>query len=256
MSWLYVPGLEDWNWEFDLPSPQVSSSLLSKGKPTPRRSFVKIWRGAGWTKLLSGLMYGHLTAADGVASWISSLRATRARERAMQAVGAGPTTSSGSGMTCGESFAKWDRATSSWRTSQLTFDGVFDTFSGIFPRAGGLRNGTAFLRQPSAPLTCVTASSSLLPTPTAADHRRSGSLNYSTRSGRHGGVTLTDAIIGSLATGQRKGRLNPRFVEWMQGWPAAWTCAAINCTCAETASSPNKPPPPSVSSGTDSTNDD
>jgi hypothetical protein len=61
----------------------------------------------------------------------------------------------------------------------------------------------------------------LLPTPTAADSRGSGAAGYSTASGRHAGVTPTDALVA--AGGDSKKRLNPAFVEWMMGWPIGWT---------------------------------
>lgn len=69
------------------------------------------------------------------------------------------------GSTC-EQFATFDPDSWSWRTSQLSLFGGLMSFSGTWPRAGSMRSGTASRRLPSAPLTAVTASSSL-PTPTA-----------------------------------------------------------------------------------------
>jgi hypothetical protein len=61
----------------------------------------------------------------------------------------------------------------------------------------------------------------LLPTPTAMDCRSSGAAGYSTDSGRHSGMTLTDALVGAASAG-RTGKLNPRLSEWLQGFPVGW----------------------------------
>lgn len=78
----------------------------------------------------------------------------------------------------------------------------------------------------------------LLPTPTAGDASASGSRNTAT-SKAHPGISLTDWAIGDggncadYSDGSRgkspqlrhlgKGRLNPRFVEWMMDYPPGWT---------------------------------
>lgn len=66
-----------------------------------------------------------------------------------------------------EPFAWYDRATRSWRTWQRCLVMGWTLFSGTWPRAGLTRNGIAYRRAPSAPLTNATASG-LLPTPTAS----------------------------------------------------------------------------------------
>lgn len=92
----------------------------------------------------------------------------------------------------------------------------------------------------------------LLPTPTAGDASSSGSRNTAT-SKAHPGVSLTDWARGDGGTGRLlptpqaqdhrncadysdgsrghspqlrhlgRGRLNPRFVSWMMGFPEGWT---------------------------------
>lgn len=74
------------------------------------------------------------------------------------------------------------------------------------------------------------------PTPTSTDAKASGAAGYSTASGRHAGVTLTDAACRGLlapttpkdgASTSTSGRaLNPRFVEALMGWPDGWTDCA------------------------------
>ena len=98
----------------------------------------------------------------------------------------------------------------------------------------------------------LTSAARLIPTPTAGDASASGSRNTAT-SKAHPGISLTDWAIGDGGTGRLlptpqaedhrncadysdgsrgkspqlrhlgKGRLNPRFVEWMQGFPPGWT---------------------------------
>ena len=81
-----------------------------------------------------------------------------------------PTTSATSGRSSPESFASLN-PDGSWRKtcqgySQVTLAGSLARFSETWPRAGMTRNGTAYLRQPLAPLTDATASGSW-PTPQA-----------------------------------------------------------------------------------------
>jgi hypothetical protein len=86
------------------------------------------------------------------------------------------------------------------------------------------------------------AARDLWPTPTATDAKASGAAGYSTESGRHPGVTLTDATVrGAMSTNSRPAPtrspnglvLSPRFVEAMQGFPDGWTCQ-----CARVVSEP------------------
>jgi hypothetical protein len=67
-----------------------------------------------------------------------------------------------------ESFASFDRDSSSWRTSQLCLDGEWSEFSATWPRAGMTRSGKAFELPMLAPHTDE-SESGLWPTPTVAD---------------------------------------------------------------------------------------
>lgn len=76
-----------------------------------------------------------------------------------------------SGPNMRASFASYDRATSSWRTSQRSLLGGWVEYSGTWPRAGTMRRGTVYRQKPSAPITGGIASSlspGQLPTPTAS----------------------------------------------------------------------------------------
>jgi hypothetical protein len=128
-----------------------------------------------------------------------------------------------------DSFANFDRDTSSWRTSQLSLLEDSGVFSETWPRAGMTRNGTAFRLRPLAPLTGGTGSGLLptptvvaerLPTPTAGDAKSARNATAGRRdpdSKHHAGTTLSDVAY------QAGGSLNPTWVEWLMGFPLGWT---------------------------------
>lgn len=159
---------------------------------------------------------------------------------------------------CGESFAvslaSFDPVLCTWKTSGLYEAEDSCEFSQTLPRSGMTRNGTLYMLPPLVRLTSVivSGSSQLLPTPTAGDASASGSRNTAT-SKAHPALSLTDWARGDggegrlLPTPQAQdfrncadysdgsrgkspqlrhlgsGRLNPRFVEWMMGYPPGWT---------------------------------
>jgi hypothetical protein len=103
--------------------------------------------------------------------------------------------------TCGprspDSFASFD-PDGSWRKtcqgySQVTLDGSLERFSETWPRAGMTRNGTAYQRQPSAPLTDAIESGSW-PTPDANCGERFGTLKRGRRTnGTKRQISINDA---------------------------------------------------------------
>ena len=83
----------------------------------------------------------------------------------VQPAGASPRmTPGGYGLRWRRSFADYDPATRSWRTFQGSLLAEWEMYSETWPRAGMTRNGTAYQRQPSAPLIREIASG-LWPTP-------------------------------------------------------------------------------------------
>jgi hypothetical protein len=158
------------------------------------------------------------------------------------------------------SFAKWDHATSSWRTPQCSIDGGSTEFSGIWPRWGSMRSGACTARskpelltsdsgrglwptptvdsatertkkyaQGGMPLSlAVRQDRGRIPTPTVGDSKASGSRNTES-SKAHPGTSLTDFVREDGGRGrimgvvQAGGQLNPTWVEWLMGWPLGWT---------------------------------
>jgi hypothetical protein len=171
-------------------------------------------------------------------------------------------TNAGSGQSLLDSFAYFDPATRSWRTSQGSLlEEAWPRYLETWPRAGTTRSGTAYRRLPSVPHTSVTGSLSL-PTPSALNGLNGGSNVRAShpelwptphgfsKDGRSNGPSgnelgwavnqrmlptpqasdykgpnLTDPSSGSghgLAM-VAGGSLNPMWVEWLMGFPLGWT---------------------------------
>ncbi len=83
----------------------------------------------------------------------------------------------GFGKSLPESFVKWDRDSSSWKTFQASlFGGSLESFWGTWPRWGLMHNGSCYRRPRSAPHT-EGSGSGLWPTPTARDGKCSDAPN-------------------------------------------------------------------------------
>lgn len=228
MSWVYVPGLGGSNSESNLPIPPLEPSVTSSGKPFRLRSWSSAWRKGSWIRLLSGLTWPPSTAARGVAWWILSLRGSRANLSRLPERGEGRTTSVGCGPTSSASFARWDQASSSWRTSEGSSVMGSGKSSRAWPVQGSMRSG-ACSRQPelvppiggsgcsswptpaardwrsgeaseetfgrnSRPLSEVAGR---WPSPTCGDAKASGSAGYARTATHNPGTTLTDAVVRS-----------------------------------------------------------
>lgn len=139
----------------------------------------------------------------------------------------------GSGGNSPASFANYDPDTSSWRMyglssllsltkkGQLLLQLLPPEFSETWPRAGMMRNGTAFPLPPLAPLTKETGFSPW-PTPTARDglsvSRYSLACHVKVGRARPTGVPLPERVAAELGY-----FLHPEFSEWLMGFPPGWT---------------------------------
>lgn len=141
-------------------------------------------------------------------------------------------------------LAIYDRATSSWRTSQTCLaalakneaDGLAE-FSETWPNAGMMRNGKTYRRQPWA-LPIAEKGCGLLPTPQASDGPKwhytiSPEMVKLRMSGGHQSMLAHWSV---MATG-RTGKSNPAFALLVMGFPPAHTLAAQQ----EMQSSPKSP---------------
>ena len=127
-----------------------------------------------------------------------------------------------SGPSSPTAFAWYDPATHSWRTCQATLVSDSDRYSETWPRSGMTQDGTAYQLPPSAPRTSAIAyslsqgtqgpnSDGLWPTATTQDH----ATRYA-----QGGMPLG---MAARITDGPSGQLNPRWVEWLMGFPTGWT---------------------------------
>lgn len=188
-----------------------------------------------------GMMYAPSTDAPGEALLTWFLEASRARTSARQETERGSTErGAGSGRKWLGSFARWDRATSSWRTAQCSLFGGLTEFSGTWPRWGAMRDGACWERQAPAWTTGVNGSG-LLPTPCASDWQpicwaRAERLARGEKGRPEGAKGGCSNLQDSLAAGwlrrmkrdlrPERGsmpRANPLFWEHLMGWPLGWT---------------------------------
>jgi hypothetical protein len=148
------------------------------------------------------------------------------------------------GQSTPDSFASYDPATSSWRTSQLSLLEEWSVYSGTWPRAGMTRSGTAYPLRPLVPLTGGTGSG-LLPTPKvprgggepSGDRAGTGDLVFMARRGlwptphgfpkegqaRNPGPSGNELGRAVNLESEGSGSLNPTWVEWLMGFPLGWT---------------------------------
>jgi hypothetical protein len=122
-----------------------------------------------------------------------------------------PLTSAGAGPGSATCYASYDPGTSSWRTSQLSFETPTpsDASSVTFTDSGSMHSGLLSQRAPLVHHTHVSGCS-LWRTPVARDYK-----GYTSREGQsicnqlrklHGGV----------------GRPNPIWLAWLMGFPDGW----------------------------------
>ena len=114
-----------------------------------------------------------------------------------------------------EPFAWFDQSAQCWKTWQLCLDGEWAVFSETWPRSGMTRSGIAYQRQQLARCTNGTAYGlSLIPTPTACDHKGSGRLRLE----RGANNNLRDWFKIKF------GFLYPPVaaVEYLMGYPTGW----------------------------------
>jgi len=150
----------------------------------------------------------------------------RARGQGLQASGRD------CGVTTRASLAKYDRTTSSWRTSQRCFLEGLEKFSETWPRSGMTRNGIAY-ELPA--LDCHTAEieSGLWPTPRTSDSDTPSMPRVEQiRQGRSWhAYQLREAMLSIRSDLQRK-YAPPSLYERAMGFPAGWT----ECLPSETRS--------------------
>jgi hypothetical protein len=140
--------------------------------PTPLRSWLKGKTTAPFTLSLSGTTFAPLTADHGEAVLTSYLEAFPVRTSALPEAAPGyPASGRDFGANSPASFARWDRATSSWRTPQPSLFADLTSSSVTWPRWGTMRSGVCSERTTWAPRISASGcgSSVSYPTPCTID---------------------------------------------------------------------------------------
>src|SRR5262245_28110809 len=231
MGWLYVPGLAASSWASDSPATTGSApSVTWRGKPMPPRRWWRAWMTVPWTRRLSGTTLPPSTAARGVASWISSLRDTRASRSASPATDAALRILATSGPTWRASltsaaqtslFSRTSPAIchSALRQSPATWNAWVSALRAAYSAREGLEHPTAANGSSSWPTGNVTDANS------AARHTTTTGV-------MHPGTSLTDAVRREFPTPSatpygtnrggsmgRTGPERPSLETMMQDWP-------------------------------------
>jgi len=213
MSWHYLQGQEEASWAGGCltGAPSALLSLI----PTHGGSYSPGSETGCLSPSPSGMTSPPLTGDHGEGASMSSAGGSPARTSAAQAHAMASTASGqGSGERWRASFARYGRATSSWKTVQCSLLGDSDEFSETWPAWGSMQSGECSERGMPVLRTRETASGSLrCPTPAATDWK--GSSKAGQRRGQ-----LTDPAMGVIPPG---GKLNPQWVAWLMGWPIGWT---------------------------------
>lgn len=131
----------------------------------------------------------------------------------------------GYGLKSSVSFASYDPASSSWRTSQTCLvallsgqeDGLAE-FSETWPSAGMMRNGRAYRLEPwGRPMSATGCGYWPTPAKSGASPRKSGTWTgrYFIKPNGQKSQTRLEDVLG--------GRPSPTFLEWLMGFPISWT---------------------------------
>lgn len=216
MSWLFSQALVE----------EYSAGTSLGGEPCAQLNVTptqhKFWRNDKTMDASDlsrfGLTLRLLTAAHG-AELLTSFQADFLAKTSARPVLAQASTESVAdcGATWRGSLAKWDHASSTWRTVQCSLLGDSAEFSAIWPRWGSMRNG-ALLERTTPQLPTSERGSGFWPTLTASIGKKCG--------GRHKGKadTLASRLaeVEGLST-TSTGRVNPTWSEWLMGFPSGWS---------------------------------
>ena len=145
---------------------------------------------------------------------------------------------------CGDTWrgwlAKYDRATSSWKTAQCSLLEDLTECLEILPRSGMTRDGLLW-ELPTLERRINVTDSGFWPTPTVSGNHNKKGLSPTSGDGLATAVMRrmwptptahnakeTDAPIESMRNtptlaAQAGGKLNPMWVEWLMGWPIGHT---------------------------------
>ena len=186
----------------------------------------------------SGTMCEPSMERRGGESWMSSVAASPAKTSALPTQTATDSTEqeADSGEKWRGSFARFDHATSSWKTHQCSLFGGWEAYSETWPESGIMLRGNAWAVKASGQSNNANESG-YWPAMTCNGWRSEGSIGQ-LRKLCEAGVTNeaeAQAMSGGSLRPERMeawnwpkqeaagGRMNPVWGEWLMGWPIGWT---------------------------------
>jgi len=230
---------------------QVAPCVGLNGKPSPPSSWRRAWTKDRFIKRLFGRIYEPSTAARGVASWMESLRATRANRSASRANDLAKMIRDTFGLTSLASLKRLNPASCFVRTSPDISASVprkssptFTEWASALRLASSVRRkwvqrltgrDSSFLLWPIARAASAMCRKKLRPLSSILKHcasrgrKRSGNLEDEVVTFRYGLLAQKSSTNGGRSSPAMQDsylQLNPKFVEWLMGWPAISSCSA------------------------------
>jgi len=225
VSWHYLQEQEAASWE-ESSLDGAPSALLSM-LPTHAACCCP---GSGTDTCrasLCGMTCVPSTASPGAAGSMLSAADFHAPTSATAGTSSGlPESAADCGETWPESLARFDPDSCTWKTSQRSLFGGWETFSATWPRSGLMRDGTCW-ELPTLAGRSQESGFGSWPTLKASDAKQySKSFAYFERRVK---VAPDLPVMVGLKTpptpGGFYGRLNPAWTEWLMGWPIGWTAS-------------------------------
>jgi len=219
VSWHFLQGQEAASWEGS--SSAGAPSALSSLIPTVDPSCLPASAMESFPGSPSGMTCGPSTGNPGAATSMLSREDSPAKTFPAPARAQGSAVNEAdSGWKWPGSFARFDRASCSWKTRQCYFLAGLDEFSETWPQWGMMRGGECSEQQKLA-LRTSEPESGWWPTPVKSDmNARRPSLNWV-------GSDLVSTVWfregGKENPAKPPANLNPGWVEWLMGWPLEWT---------------------------------
>lgn len=253
----HLPRFMSWHFSQAMEAEYLEASSADSGPCAPLRSTITLGASSWPDKTMDACqlsLFGTtcelLMVGRGVEWWTSLLADSRVKTSASRdLVPASKVIEADSGAKCGESLAKWDRASSSWKTHPRSH--IEDSTKSLvtWPRWGMMLDGECWELSMPEHLTEGNASG-LWPTPLHSEARQGLQIRRPGKKGKQQSLTTAVRLLptptvqdaknnGAPAQQERNmrplnavigGSLNPEWVEWLMGWPGGWTDLAASAT--------------------------